>query len=276
MRRGAVGFAAVAMLLAAVRAEAQQRPFVTQDPDVIGERRLLIESGLETGANIWFPVSGLTGDRLAMPVGVSLGAGRLVELQFDTGYQWLSIDRRDFAPLDFRVPPGDRTSDAIDLSLATKVRVLAEGQRRPAVGARFQTELPNAGNESGIGLDTLNFAATILLGKTIGPVRLVANGGVAVLSDVLQGSLQHDAFVGGVSAAWAFTPTIDVAAEFAGRKVLFADLPPIGAEPRGAVRSALRYRRGAWRFDCGVLIGTTRQDPDFGVSLGLTWIGQIR
>jgi len=246
---------------AGARADAQQRPLVTQDPEVIGGGRLLVESGVETGVNVGYPVSGLTGDRVALPIGVSLGLGTVTELQIDSGYQWLAIDRRDFAPLDFRVGPGARTSDVIDVTLGMKVRVLGEGTRRPAVGVRFATELPNASNESGLGLDTLNFVGAILVGKTVGAVRVVGNAGVALLSDVLQGSLQHDAFVGGVSVAYALRPSLDLVGELAGRQVLFADRPPIGAEPRGQVRAAVRYLRGAWRGDAGLILGTTRQDP---------------
>ena len=268
---------AVAMAVGAgALAEAQQRPLVTQDPEVIGDGRLLVESGFETGANIWYPVSGLTGDRVAIPVGVSLGLGGVTELQIDSGYQRLAIERRDFAPLDFRVHPGDHTSDVIDVTLGMKVRVLAEGARRPGFGLRFATELPNASNESGLGLDTLNFVGAILVGKTVGAFRLAGNAGVALLSDVLQGSLQHDAFVGSVSVAYALRSSVDLVGELAGRQVLFADQPPIGAEPRGQVRAAARYTRGRLRADAGVLIGTTRQDPDVGLSVGLTWIGQVR
>lgn len=257
-------------------AAAQQRPLATQDPEVIGAGTVLVESGVETGSNIWYPVSGLTGDRVSVPVGLSVGLGPVAELQIDGGYQWLAIDRRDFAPLDSRVGPGDRTSDVIDVTLAMKVRVLEEGARRPGIGVRFATELPNASNESGLGLDTLNFVGTILLGKDVAAFRVVGNLGVAVLSDVLQGSLQHDALVGGVSVAYAVGPSIDVVGEFAGRQVLFADRAPIGAEPRGQVRAAVRYTRGGWRADAGLLVGTTRQDPDIGVSVGLTWVKQVR
>lgn len=228
---------AIAMAIGAGgRTEAQQRPLITQDPEVIGDGRLLVESGVEVGSNIWYPVSGLTGDRVALPLGVSVGLGAVTELQIDGGYQWLAIDRRDFAPLDFRVEPGERTSDVIDVTLAMKVRVCGEGVRRPAISLRFATELPNASNESGLGLDTLNFVGTILVGKTVGAFRLVGNAGVALLSDVLQGSLQHDALVGGVSVAFALRPSVDLVGELAGRQVLFADRPPIGAEPRGQVR----------------------------------------
>lgn len=268
--------AAVLVVAGAASADAQQRPLQTQDPEVIGDGRLLVEAGVETGANILYPVSGLTGDHVALPVGVSIGLGRTVELQVDAGYQWLSIDRRDLAPLDARVREGDRTSDVIDAVIATKIRMLAEGARRPAVGVRFATELPNASNESGLGLDTLNFSAALLVGKTVGAYRIVGNAGVALLSDVLQGSLQEDAFVGGVSVARALTPSLDAVAEFAGRQVLFADVPPIGAEPRGAIRAAVRYTRGPWRVDAGLVVGTTRQEPDIGVIAGITWIGQVR
>lgn len=270
------GLAVVLSVLAGARASAQQRPLTTQDPEVIGDGRLLIEAGAETGTNIAYPVSGLTGDRVAVPVGISLGLGPVAELQIDAGYQWLAIDRRDFAPLDARVRPGDRTSDVIDATIATKLRLLSEGARRPAVGIWLATHLPNASNESGLGLDTLNFSAALLMGKTIGSYRVVGNAGVAILSDVLQGSLQEDAFTGGVSVARALTSSIEVVGEVAGQRVLFADVPPVGAEPRGAVRAAFRYTRGPWRADAGVIVGMTRQDPDVGLSAGFTWIAQVR
>lgn len=266
----------VALMLCGGRlASAQQRPLVTQDPEVIGDGRVLVESGFETGSNIWYPVSGLTGDRIAVPFGVSFGLGAITELQVDAGYQWLGIDRRDFAPLDFRVREGNHTSDVIDATLALKVRVISEEGKRPAFGLRLATELPNASNESGLGLDTLNFIATVLVGKSMGRVRVATNVGVALLSDVLQGSLQEDAFVGGVSAAYAVRPTLDVVGEIAGRQVLFADHPPVGAEPHGQVRAGVRYTRGPWRSDAGLVVGTTRQDPDIGIIVGVTWTGRV-
>ena len=256
-------------------AAAQHRPLLTQDPEVIGQGRVLVETGVETGANISYPVSGLTGDRVGVPVGVSVGIGPVAELQIDSGYQWLAIDRRDLAPLDTRVPPGDRVSDVVDAALALKLRVLAEGARRPSMAVRMVTELPNASNESGLGLDTLNFGASLLAGKTVGAVRVVGNAGVILLSDVLQGSLQHDAFVGGLSVARALTPSVEVVGELTGRRVLFADHAPIGAEPRGQLRGALRYTRGAWRADAGIVVGTTRQDPDIGLTVGMTWVADL-
>ncbi len=261
--------------LAAAPAAAQHRPLLTEDPEVIGQGRLLVEAGVETGANIRYPVSGLTGDRTALPLGVSIGIGPAAELQIDGGYQWLSIDRRDLAPLDFRVREGDRTSDLVDVALGLKLRLWREGERRPSFGLRLVTELPNAGNESGLGLDILNFSSSLLVGKTVGSLRVVGNAGVILLSDVLQGSLQQDAFVGGVSVARALSPVVDLVGEITGRRVLFAEQPPIGAEPRAQLRGAARYTRGRWRADAGMIVGLTEQDPDIGITAGLTWVAQV-
>jgi hypothetical protein len=273
------GRALIASVVAAATplvAQAQQRPLVTHDPEVLGAGRVLVEAGVESGTNIKYPVSGLTGDRWALPVGITLGLGTNVELEIDTGYQWLAIDRRDFAPLDARVRAGSSTSDVVDAVIATTIRVATEGRRRPAIGVRLATELPNASNESGMGLDTLNFGGSLLLAKSFGATRLAGNAGVMILSDVLQGSLQHDAFAGSVSVVQTLTPAVGLAGEFWMRKVLFADVPPIGAEPRGQIRLAARYARAGWRIDGGVIVGTTRQDPDFGVALGLTWVTRPR
>ena len=164
------GLFAAALTLAALPggAAAQQRPLVTQDPEVIGGGRLLLEGGVETGSNIEYPVSGLVGDRVSMPIGVSVGLGTAAEFQVDAGYQWLGIDSRGPAPLAFRVRAGERTSDVIDAVVATKIRLVPETGRRPAIGVRFATQLPNASNESGLGLDTVNFFGTLLVGKTVG------------------------------------------------------------------------------------------------------------
>ena len=265
----------LACLSIAPAAIAQQRPLTTEDPETIGAGRVLLEAGIETGQNARYPLSGLQGDRVAMPLGVSIGLGSIGELQLDSGYTWFGIDSRDEAPLSSRVPPDvSRTSDLIDMVVATKVRVLAEGARRPAVGIRFATRLPNASNESGLGLDTLAFSFGVLAGKTVGSVRVVANAGVAILSSPLVGTIQDDAFVGGVSIAWALTKGLEVVGEVAGQKVFFADVAPVGAEPLGEARAALRYTRGRTRIDGGILIGFTARSPDFGVMAGVTIVGQ--
>ena len=254
---------------------AQQRPLTTEDPEVIGDGRVLVEAGIETGTSVRYPLSGLHGDRVAMPVGISVGLGRFAEFQIDTGYTWLGIDGRDDAPLAFRVPPDiTRTSDLIDVTVATKIRVLSEAARRPSLGVRFATRLPNATNESGLGLDTTDFYVSILAGKTIRSTRIVGNAGLGVLGNPLVGTVQSDAFRGGFSIAQAITKPVEIAGEVGGQSVWFATVPPPGAEPLGEVRAAVRYTRGRMRVDGGVLFGFTERSPAFGVMAGVTLVAQ--
>jgi hypothetical protein len=264
-----------ACLLTGAVAHAQQRPLATEDPEVIGDGRLLVEAGVETGSNVWYPLSGLRGDRFAVPVGLCLGLGRYAELQLDTGYNWLGIDSREDAPLAFRVPADiTRTSDILDVTVATKLRVLTEGRHRPSVGVRFSTRLPNASNESGLGLDTTDFYFTILAGKTIGSFRIVGNAGIGILGNPLVATIQSDAFRGGLSVAHAVTRTVDVVGEITGQSVWFSTVPPPGAEPLGEVRAGVRYTRGRLRFDGGALAGFTDRSPGFGVIAGVTMVRQ--
>src|SRR5262249_51189497 len=155
--------------------------------------------------------SGLHGDRFALPMGVCLGLGRFAELQVDSGYDWLGIDSREDAPLAFRVPPDiTRTSDIIDVTVATKLRLFSEGAHRPSVGVRFSTRLPNASNESGLGLDTTDFFFSVLMGKTIRSTRIVGNAGIGILGNPLVATIQSDAFRGGLSVAQAVAPGVDI------------------------------------------------------------------
>jgi hypothetical protein len=264
---------AVALLAHPVRA--QQRPLLTQDPEVIGAGRVLFETGIETGQNARYPLSGLRGDRLALPTGICIGLGDIGELDLTSGYTWFDIDGRVPAPLSYRVPPdAAHTSDIIDFVAATKVKLLREGDRRPSFSIRVATRLPNASNESGLGLDTTDFYFSVLTGKTIRSFRIVGNVGLGILSDPLIGTVQSDAFLGGLSVARAVSKGIQIVGEVTGQIVLFADVPPPGAEPLGEVRAALRYTRGRARFDGGVLLGFTNRSPDVGVMAGVTIVGQ--
>ena len=76
---------------------AQQRPLVTEDPETIGAGRVLLEAGLDYGRGVEYPVSGLTGQLLRVPlIGVSVGISSIAELQFDGGlYNRLAITERN-------------------------------------------------------------------------------------------------------------------------------------------------------------------------------------
>jgi hypothetical protein len=264
-----------ALVLQPVMAFAQQRPLVTEDPETIGAGRLLVEAGLDYGHSVEYPVSGLEGHLLRFPlIGVSVGLSSIAEIQIDGGlYNHLSITSRELAPLsDMVTATGDSTSSVEDMVIGTKIRIAAETASRPSFGLRFATKLPNASNESGLGLDTTDFFASFLGAKTVQSVRVVGNIGLGILGDPTRGDQQNDVLTYGVSFARALTQQAEVVGEVNGRISTRSGEPPPGTESRGIARIGTRYTIGTWRADAAALFGVTSRDPSFGFAAGFTYV----
>lgn len=269
--------AIVMTAVTAAGAAAQQRPLVTQDPESIGAGQLLFEAGFDYGTDIFFPASGLTGNLLRAPLlGISVGVSPIAEIQITGGpYNRLSITSRDAAPLSGMLElPADATSttDVEDVVIGAKVRLLGETASGPAVGFRFATRLPNARNETGLGLDTTDFFASLLFGKTIQSLRVVGNVGLGILGDPTRGDRQNDVLTYGFSLVRALNEQVDVVGELNGRANLRSGEPPVGTESRSALRGGFRFTHGAGRFDAGIIIGLTSRDPTLGVTAGFTYM----
>jgi hypothetical protein len=268
----------VVALVMATRATAfaQQRPLLTEDPETVGTGLILLEAGFDHQKRVFYPVSGLTGDLLRFPtLGVSFGVGSIAEIQIDgVPYQRLNVTGRESAPLasllDFE---GDRTTDVDDIVIGTKVRIVPEAAGRPAIALRFATKLPNAGNESGLGTDTTDFHFGVLVGKTVQSVRFVANAGLGILADPIEGHEQNDVLTYGLSLARAVAEGVELVGELNGRAGFnpVDEIPP-GTENRGALRFGARLTKGTVRLDGGAIIGLTSRDPSFGFTAGLTWV----
>jgi hypothetical protein len=256
-----------------VPAAAQQRPLLTEDPDPVGEGRMLIEAGIEHTRSQRYPVSGLEGTLLRGPLlGISTGVGSSAEIQLD-GLSWsrLAIGRRFDAPLSSIVTAdGDSTSSVEDLVLGTKVRLLRETNARPSLGLRFATKLPNAGNEKGLGLDTMDFFQSVLVAKSIAATRVAGNVGMAILSDPTRGDRQNDVLTYGFSIVQSFT-SFAVAGDVNGWVSTRAGVPPPGTQTRGTATIGVRYPVGQVRVDGGFFAGLTTDDDRKGVKGGLTW-----
>ena len=266
-----------AALFTAAPAAAQQRPLVTEDPEVIGAGLVLLEGGFEISRDILYPASGLQGNLLRLPtLGVSLGISSIAELQIDGGiYNRLSIARSGVGPAplaDQLDVTGSTTTDVEDIVIATKIRILGETASRPAFGVRFATKLPNASNESGLGLDTTDFHAQVLVGKTVQSIRVVGNVGLGILGDPTRGDNQNDVLLYGVSVARAVREGLEVVGELNGRATTRSGTAPAGTESRSTLRVGGRLTRGTVRLDAGVLLGITSRDPGFGFTAGATWV----
>jgi hypothetical protein len=275
MRVRCVAWVMAAWAASAGVASAQQRPLVTEDPETVGAGLVLIEGGVDMFRNVVYPISGLEGHLLRFPtLGVSFGISSIAEIQVDGGpYQRLTITERFDAPAAYLLDvPGDTSSDVQDLVIGTKIRLVSEGPGRPAIGVRVATRLPNAGNESGLGRDTVDFFASALVGKTVESIRVVGNFGVAVLTDPLEGGRQNDVITYGLSLARAVAAGVEVVGEVNGHLNTRDEDLPFDTDSRGSFRVGGRFTRGTVRVDGAVIIGMTSRDPDFGLTAGVTWV----
>jgi hypothetical protein len=269
---------ALAVGLAAVLARpvaAQQRPLVTEDPETVGEGRLLVEGGIDYARDQQYPATGLEGTLWRIPrIGVSVGVSSIAEIQLDGGfYNRLAIDKRVQAPLsDSLLFSGTSTSDVEDFVMAAKIRIAGETARRPAFGFRFATRLPNASIQNGIGTDTTDFFASALAAKTVQSVRVVGNIGLGILGDPTNGHRQNDVLTYGGSFARALTEQAEVVGEVNGRVSTRSGAAFPGTETRGTLTLGGRYTRGALRLDAAMFFGLTSVDPTVGFSTGFTYV----
>ena len=265
----------VLLLLVPALTSAQQRPLVTEDPETVGAGRILIEGGIDYQREVEYPASGLTGNLRRFPlIGISLGIGAVGEVQIDGGlYNHLSItERRPAALSHMLVVPGDSTSHVEDMVVGTKVRLISEGVSRPSIALRSATKLPMASNESGLGLDTIDFYSSLLLAKTVQSVRVVGNIGLGILGDPTRGDRQNDVLTYGISFARAVTQRGEVVGEINGRKDTRLGDPPPGTESRSMLRFGGRYTIGTLRADAGLMFGITSNDPSVGFTAGFTYV----
>ena len=263
------------VMMMGASAAAQQRPLVTEDPETIGSGLVLLEGGVDEQREVSYPASGLKGNLLRLPtIGVSFGLSSIAELQIDGGlYNRLTITSRQDAPLSNQLDfTGDQTHAVEDIVVATKIRLLSETPGRPAFGVRFATRLPNASNESGLGLDTTDFFVSGLFGKTVQSIRFVGNIGLGILADPVRGDRQNDVLTYGMSVARAVRQGLEVVGEINGRLDTRGGDPPVGTESRGAMRIGGRFTRSTVRVDGGLIVGMTSRDPSVGLTAGLTWV----
>jgi hypothetical protein len=260
------------LLVGGRSAQAQHRPLLTEDPQPIRPGQVSVETGINYEHRAKFPLSGLEGDLLGIPyLGFSIGLSSIAEFQVDSGFNILFVDTATEAPLadelDFT---GDTTTDINDLVIATKILLRRETRRAPAIGFRVATRLPSASNESGLGNDTFDWFLTLLAGKNLGRTRIVGNLGTAVLALPTEAARQNDVLTVALSITHRASRTIDLVAE-AGGRVDVKDEAPAGTEDRGQIRLGARFRSDPIRFDVGTIIGMGDDDPEFGLTFGVTY-----
>jgi len=267
---------AAVLFLSAPPAAAQSRPLVTEDPETVPAGFILFEAGVDFFDNAVFPVSGLEGNLWRIGTfGFSFGVSSIAEIQIDGGLRnrLLIESFNPTAPLAGMLDlTDDTTGDIQDVSIGAKIRFAAETPTRPAMALRFTTRLPNAGNESGLGLDTTDFFFGFAIAKTVQSVRMAGNVGLGILPDPVRGDRQNDVLTYGFSVARAVAAGAEIVGEFNGRLNTRSGEPPVGTDSLAAVRVGTRYTRGPVRVDGGFIIGVTERDPAWGFTGGVTWV----
>jgi hypothetical protein len=254
--------------------EAQTRPLETQDPQPLGTGIAAVSVGLSYARDEVYTLSGLKGNVWQLPViGINVGIGPIADFQITGGpYNRLSITERRMGPLAGAVTSiGDTTHAVEDIVIGTKIRLVPEAERRPGVGFRFAVRLPNAKHESGMGQDTTDFSASLLGGKSIGPLRAVANVGLTIMSEPLDAARQNDVLTYGLSVVRMLDGPLEVLGEVNGRWSTRSGAAPIGTESRGTLKIGGRYTSGAVRFDAAAFFGLTAIDPTAGIMAGMTY-----
>jgi hypothetical protein len=267
------------VVLAGRPAAAQSRPLVTEDPETVPAGKILFETGVDYARDASYPVSGLRGNLLRIATfGLSFGVSPIAEIQLDGGVRnRLAIKSvNPLAPLGSMLRStavvGTNTSDVEDVVIGAKIRFMPETASRPALAVRFSTRLPNANNETGLGLDTTDFNFGFAGAKTVQSLRVVGNLGFGILGDPTRGDRQNDVINFGLSMARAVRTGFEVVGEINGRLSTRAGTAPPGTESRSTIRLGSRFTRGPVRLDGALFVGVTADDPAWGFTFGGTWV----
>jgi hypothetical protein len=248
---------------------AQQRPFRTDDAELLETGRVRVGFGVEFLQGQRYSLSGLQGDLTRLGVaGVQVGVGEYAEFEISgVAQDFLSVSSRTM-PV---IPPtfsGNSTNDFGDFVLGSKFKFAGEKGLRPAISFKFAVELPNAKHDSGLGTDQTEFYSSLLFKKHFGRVQVLADLGLAILgSPVLQGR-QTDPLTYGVATIVPLHPRINFIAEISGRQG-----PPnrVGNENKSKALAGFQFWTGHLRWDISSVAGLKRYDPKSGVIAGVTY-----
>ncbi len=232
------------------------------------------EVGFDFLQDVTFPLSGLSGDLTSVGVvDVRLGVGKIVEVQLQGAVQnFLDVKKRgaSFVPVLELTGP-QSTHDTGDFSIATKIRIFGEQERRPSLAMRFGFKMPNSNQARGIGSNTTDVFAMLILQKHFGKLNLFGNAGVAILQSPNAKFSQNDVLLYGGAFMYPLHRRLNAVGEVAGRysaREINADL--IGTGNRSQARLGLQIFAGGFQWDVAGIAGLARNDARTGFTFGVS------
>jgi hypothetical protein len=238
-------------------ASAQTRPLQTEEATTAPRGTSVLEIGAEAIHDEPNFVTGGLRDRWAAPVlRYVYSPSDNVEIDVEWTVRVGQIDDPDFGSV----------SDWGDVGLRAKVRLLEEGDARPAVGARFGVLLPETSFGNGLGPNALRMSVQFLASKTLGAATLHGNAGLALHDEVYRPHEQRDFLAYGLAAEVRVSRRLAVVGEWAG--LAGSGMP--GADAHSELRAGVRWGAGDWRADAALRRGLLAADGTWGVTAGVT------
>ena len=251
---------------------AQQQPVPVESPSILESGYARLEFGAAHFLQQSFPLSGLKGNLSKLgTICFKISLNKYVELQTDgTLLDVLSIKERKPAFNSAITTTNNPTADIGDFSLWTKFALFNEYSSGVALSVRFGVQLPNASNESGLGIDEMNFYSALLLQKHfLGKWTL--NVGLGILGDPTQLSSQHDVCIYGVEYFLPVGETTYLMLQTAGR----TGHDGIGVDRLANSRMGIEKSWGKISFKTFGIINFSPADNAKGVEVTVSYSFQV-
>ncbi len=264
---------ASATLLASSPAAAQNRPLRTSDAEIVPAGTLRAEVGFDFLQDVSFPLSGLSGDQTSLGVlEMRMGLGRMVEVQLEGAVQhFLDVKKLGPSSVSLSLTSPSSTHDVGDFSVFTKIRILREKGPRPAVAFRFGFVIPDSNQARGIGTNTTDIYASLILQKHFGRLDLLGNIGLGILQAPKANFSQNDVLTYGAAFEYAFHPRFSLVGEVAGRQsTRRINMGLLGTESRSQGRFGVQVLAGGLHWDFAGIAGVTPRDPKAGFTFGIS------
>jgi hypothetical protein len=263
----------VSLVLTSVAA-AQDRPLQTTDTTTVPAGTLRVQIGFDFLQDVDFPLSGLSGDLTSVGVlNLRMGVGKIAEIELEGAIQdFLDVKQRgaSFVPL-LQLSGTNSTHDTGDFALSTKIRLIPESGHRPSLAMRFGFIMPNSNQARGIGTNTTNVFAILILGKHFGKLNVFGNAGLEILQAPNAKFSQNDVLLYGLAFTYPVHRRVNLVGEVAGRhSTRTIDVNLIGTESRSQARLGLQVLAGGFQWDLAGIAGLGSHDPRSGFTFGIS------
>ena len=266
--------------MSAFAAIAQQRPLITDDIDITPPGSIAVSAGADFLQNVKFPLSGLTGDLTRVAdIRIRQGFASNVEIQIEGSIQnYLAINSQKLpSPIALSIN-GNSTHDFDDFTISTKIRLLSETDKRPAIGIKFGFQMPNTDQAKGIGTNQINIFTKFIVQKKFGVrptgssvANIYGNIGLGIMTAPLNDFTQNDVLLYGLAGIFRLNDRINLASEINGRLNTRSGDAPLGTESMSQFRVGAQIKASGLRFDTAAIFGIGKYSPRTGVTFGVTY-----